>query len=370
MDTSSSLNGQKILLVEPQEHTRIKLKLALEAAGLEVLESADGATAMKLMSEQDPDLILQAIKLPDIGGFELLRKLRSTPHGADRPIVALTGFLSPGEQIELSTASFNEVLAKPVESSILIQTIRNHLRPLTNGDTATGAQLKILLVDENPAQLRTMLSRLRKLGFVVSCAKDGAEALSAVQRMPFDAVISDLIMPNMDGIELCQAIRADPRLTRLPVVLVSSFVEEADHELAQKIGANALVARSGDMEDEIRALVQSIDRGAPSESVKNLGSLPEAYFHRAIVQLERQVTVNWGLTQRCSLQSLLVSIVAPLSDALARRVYNESAIADALTMVLDVSGASKGLVFLAAPGQLPRLVASSGCTEPEKRYFI
>jgi signal transduction histidine kinase/DNA-binding response OmpR family regulator len=324
---------------------------------------------MKLVADLDPDVILQAIKLPDIGGFELLRQLRSTPRGADRPIVALTGFLSPSEQIDLSTASFNEVLTKPVESSILIQTIHNHLRPRTSGEPAAGAQLNVLLVDDNPAQLRAMHSRLRKLGFVVTCAKDGAEALSAAQRLPFDAVISDLIMPKMDGIELCQAIRADPRLTKLPVVLVSSFVEEADHELAQKIGANALVARSGDMEEELRALAESIRRGAPKESVKNLGSLPEAYFHRAIVQLERQATVNWGLTQRCTLQSLLLSIVASLSNALARRVDIESAIADALITVVDVSGVSKGLVFLAASGQLSRLVASSGCTEPEKRYF-
>src|SRR5690606_1597352 len=140
-------------------------------------------------------------------------------------IVAMSGFFSRAEDARAGDAGFDDVLVKPVEPSRLASVVRTWLAPRRAHDGA--ARRRLLLVDDDPIQRKFAAVRLRALGFEVEVAGDGAEALERLRREPFAAVVSDVLMPRLDGFALCRALRADAALAHLVVVLAtSSYVEE------------------------------------------------------------------------------------------------------------------------------------------------
>ncbi|MDD5261274.1 MAG: response regulator [Methylacidiphilales bacterium] len=112
----------------------------------------------------------------------------------------------------------------------------------------------ILLVDDSPTVRKMQEAQLRKLGFRVTTACDGQEALEALAQGNFDLVITDLEMPNLDGTGLVQRIRENPQWTDLPVVLVTSRAGEQElHELKQ-MGATACLQKPFSRPDFLREL--------------------------------------------------------------------------------------------------------------------
>src|SRR6185503_6703080 len=90
-------------------------------------------------------------------------------------------------------------------------------------------------------------------------------ALEAARLRPPDVILSDVLMPRMDGFRLCLAVRKDARLSRIPVVLQSSkFTDAADEALAFKVGANTFVARAPDSAEAMEAVLNSLTaQGVP-----------------------------------------------------------------------------------------------------------
>jgi two-component system chemotaxis sensor kinase CheA len=108
---------------------------------------------------------------------------------------------------------------------------------------AAAAKACILLVEDS-ALVRAMEKRiLEDAGYEVVAAVDGVDALNALGRRPFAAVVSDIIMPNMDGLTLTTRIRQEPRYKDLPVILVTSLVSDEDKRRGLEVGANAYIPK-------------------------------------------------------------------------------------------------------------------------------
>lgn len=104
--------------------------------------------------------------------------------------------------------------------------------------------LKILAVDDFSTMRRIVKNLLRQLGYHnVSEAEDGAMALGILQKEPFDFVISDWNMPNMTGLELLKAIRADNNLKGIPVLLITAEALKENVVEAVKAGANGYIVK-------------------------------------------------------------------------------------------------------------------------------
>ncbi|MDQ3743901.1 MAG: PAS domain S-box protein [Acidobacteriota bacterium] len=88
---------------------------------------------------------------------------------------------------------------------------------------ASESEPTVLCVNDSPEQLKLLEARLRQAGCRVVCAADGVEALEAARREPPDLIVSDVVMPRGDGIELCRAVRADADLSHTPVLLLSAM---------------------------------------------------------------------------------------------------------------------------------------------------
>src|SRR6185369_9808851 len=108
-------------------------------------------------------------------------------------------------------------------------------------------------------------------------------------------ILSDVLMPGLDGFELCLAVRREAPLAAIPVVLASAYYREAeDDALARKVGANALVVRSPDSGDLVRAVQAELGSAAPALPAESPGEIAEAHRRRMVQQLERQAIANAG----------------------------------------------------------------------------
>ena len=99
--------------------------------------------------------------------------------------------------------------------------------------------MNLLIVDDIPTDLKLLCVQLEAEGHVVFGAHDGVDALALLERQRVDVVISDVLMPRMDGYRLCHEIRKHARLHDLPVIIyTSTYTSPGDEKLALDMGAN------------------------------------------------------------------------------------------------------------------------------------
>ncbi|HEV8241641.1 MAG TPA: response regulator [Thermoanaerobaculia bacterium] len=339
-----------VLVVEDNPITRKMLRLTLESEGCTVLEAGDAAGALAAVAGGAPDLVLLDYVLPDSDGLTLLAELRRRLDAPELPALLVTGMVSRLDELRQRGGAAVHVLAKPVEPATLIELARAHLAaPEEQGDGR-----RVLVVDDEPLNLKLAVLRLRQAGYQVETAASGPEALAKARRQPPDAVLSDALMPGMDGFAFCLELRRDPLLAALPVVLTSSaYVDEADQQLARSVGADALVLRSPDFAGAIAALGRSL--AAP----KLTTSLPAAtdavsglHRERLQVQLERERARNEVLLRQTAIQATALSVIRGLSQALADPRGAPRAVTDVLVHCLDAAGLSTGLMYLTRDGEL------------------
>jgi PAS domain S-box-containing protein len=338
----------RILIVEDNPTTRKMLRVALISAGYAVAEAADGRVALEQVAEHAPDLILQDMLLPDVEGSDLLARLRAAPGCGEIPILALSGFLARQEE-RSGPAGFADVLLKPIEPSRLVQVIQAHL-PLADATEQAGSGRHVLVADDDPIQRKLLGVRLRHLGFRVTLVEDGQAAIETAGRETPDAIVSDILMPRLDGFELCLAARRSARLADVPVILVtSSYIEEQDRRLARRVGASAYVLRTPELHEVIDALLSSLRTHAAPRPVAAPSALSEEHAHRVIRQLERQAAANAALAQDSALQAAQLFVLAGVSEVLTHGADIEQVLDEVLSRCLDAAGMSQGAVYLADP---------------------
>lgn len=341
------MSSATILVIEDNPITRKMVRVALHSDGYAVLEAPDGRTALDLMARQTPDLILHDLLLPDMDTFDLVQQLRALPGGGAVPILAVSGFLSKMEQARSLQAGFTDYLFKPVEPSHLLRTVRAYLRPASAADGKPGRARRVLVADDDLIQGKLLKIHLEQLGFEVVPAADGLEALEKARVCPPDAIISDVLMPHLDGFQLCLAVRQDPRLAGVPLLLTSAvYTEEADRHLAQSVGASAFLLRSSDNREVTEALLACLGRDARPVR-QSPAELPiEEYTHRVIRQLEQQMSLSANLTRRLALLEAELGILARIVETLKDPAAAESVLGELLHRCLDAAGISRGAAYL------------------------
>ena len=128
----------------------------------------------------------------------------------------------------------------------------------------------ILVADDNPLERKLLRIRLIQMGFQVVTAQDGVEALEKARECSPAVIVTDVLMPRLDGFRLCQTVRRDVELASIPLVLTTSAsIEAADRLLAHSLGANAFVERTPDCQHILDAIQKSLAEGALRHSADN-----------------------------------------------------------------------------------------------------
>jgi phosphate regulon transcriptional regulator PhoB len=134
---------------------------------------------------------------------------------------------------------------------------------------------RVLIVEDEPDIRELVLHHLKREGYLVSAAASGEEALRQVRTAPPDLVLLDLMMPAMNGLEVCRRLRQDPATAALPVVMLTAKGDEVDRVLGLEIGADDYVVKPFSPK-ELLARVRAVLRRArpdPGVAPVTLGAL-------------------------------------------------------------------------------------------------
>src|SRR5690606_24000588 len=170
--------------------------------------------------------------------------------------------------------------------------------------------------------------------------------LEQARRARPDVILSDVLMPVLDGFALCRELRRDPNLSSVPIVLTTnSYVEATDRALAQRAGAHDLVLRTPELTEVLVALKASL--ATPTASVEgDDANFEQDHMGRMMRQLEKQVALNAGVSRRCALLAAEMAVLKGISEALANHTDIDEALRHTLAACFDAGGISLGALFL------------------------
>lgn len=182
--------------------------------------------------------------------------------------------------------------------------------------------MKVLLAEDDAIVRKAVAAGLRADGYDVELAEDGENALSLAQHTHPDLIVSDVLMPNMDGFSLCEAVRADDELHDVPVVFYSStFLAPEDEALAHQVGASGFILKGEDVtvfREKLRNLIES-EKQSPTlpldSNSANRGEANRLHYKALVSKLHEKVTELGG--ERHALQEnkqFLDRIVTTIPD--------------------------------------------------------
>jgi PAS domain S-box-containing protein len=144
------------------------------------------------------------------------------------------------------------------------------------------------LVDDDRLQLKLSALRLRQAGFTVTTASTAREALAFAIGDPPDAILSDVIMGDTDGFELCRQLREHVLLENVPILLLSAHYRDVKgRQLATHVGASALVARTPEFDAELRALHDALGQERTSEQRLVSRDVTQAHLRTNIAEMAK-----------------------------------------------------------------------------------
>jgi adenylate cyclase len=222
----------------------------LEDEGYDVRSAHDGAEAIALARALGPDLVITDVEMPLVDGYGVCKALKADPATAHVPVLICS---SLGEAADLERgfdAGADDYLVKPV----LPEELSTRVRALVLGSLPASRE-RVLVVDDSPAQRHYVADCLARQGFDVVTADNGKTALERAQAVRPALVVSDYEMPVMTGFELVHALRRDPELRQIPVIMLTARDSRRDMAQMRAAGASAYLVKPFS-QDKCIALVE------------------------------------------------------------------------------------------------------------------
>jgi diguanylate cyclase (GGDEF)-like protein len=226
-----------------------------------------GERALELARRQpQPDLILLDIKMPGMDGYAVLAALKINPVTAEIPVIFVTALAEAADEARGLALGVTDYITKPVNPELLKTRVRNQIElqrcrrhPVmfdiaAHADSAHPSTL--LVVDDIPENIHELIEALKgEYRIMVAC--DGAKAIEAIQGgAPPDLVLLDIVMPGMDGYEVCRRIKATPAGNHIPVVFVTVVDATEDKVKGFDFGAADYITKPFNI-DEVRARIRT-----------------------------------------------------------------------------------------------------------------
>jgi PAS domain S-box-containing protein len=232
-DGSARLVARRVLVVDDDDEFRGLMSTQLTNAGYAVLDARDASSALQIARTAHPDVITVDLMMPDIDGWSLIDRLRQQPGLAHIPIVIVSGV--PGAKSDTRLPLDVSVVTKDEGGERLLREI---------GLALAGRRGATVLVAEDDADLRGVLTAsLTRTGHQVIAARDGAEALAAIERHRVDLLVLDLVMPNIDGLQVLARLKEIRKGDTIPVIVVTGTDRSATELQALRLGANVYLTK-------------------------------------------------------------------------------------------------------------------------------
>jgi CheY-like chemotaxis protein len=251
--------ASRILIVDDMDTMRKTLRYSLERLGYAIAgEVDDGIQALKVLKHGAVDLVLSDWNMPNMDGLALLKKVRSQPETVNLPLIMVTGELERSKVAAAIRAGVTDFIAKPFTTESLAQRVENALKghtgvkPMVEPALAQVRRARqrdpdrqriILTVDDERDNIEIVAEAL-KPDYIVKAAINGRAALKAVQaKTPPDLILLDIMMPEMDGMAVLKALKADSRTTDIPVIFVTAMGQSENIAAGLDAGAADYVVK-------------------------------------------------------------------------------------------------------------------------------
>ena len=208
--------GQSLaLVVEDDDKGAQLLRLQLERAGFRVVCAATAEAAMELATQECPDLITLDIQLPGMDGWTFLERLKQLPEFAKVPVVIVS---IVSDSIRGLSLGASYVLQKPVGREALA-----HALGAIGFHAGThGKRPTVLVVDDDPKTVKLLGAHLDAAGYRVLSALGWQEGIDIARRQHPNLIVLDLLMPEVSGFEVVEALKRNPATAAIPIVIVTS----------------------------------------------------------------------------------------------------------------------------------------------------
>jgi CheY-like chemotaxis protein len=275
----ASLDKLRALVVDDNATNRKILSHQLSSWGIKYEEAESGARALELLRSsaakgQAYELAILDLMMPGMDGFQLARAIKSDPAIAGIQLVLLTSYGQRGDGATAQEAGISAYLTKPVRQSQLFDCLMNvvgqtsvdpnrnvsrEVMPIVGKQSA--GEIKpiphklILLAEDNIVNQKVAVRQLEKLGYRAKAVANGREAIEALARIPYDLVLMDCQMPEMDGYEATAEIRRlEGAARRTKIVAMTANALEGDREKCLDAGMDDYISKPVRLEELAKVL--------------------------------------------------------------------------------------------------------------------
>lgn len=288
----------RVMVVEDNRRVRVALHEMLQAYSFKKVTCVNSWQAAFQLLELEPagyDLLLLDMEAPDMYGPDTLARLREMIQGTCCAAIAMTTAYGRDELLRMDAAARPDaVIVKPISRYGVTQTITAVLdrrssemevaaavveHPL---HAAKGTRGHILLAEDNIVNQQVAEELLRYLGYTVTLAASGKEALDQLELMDFDLILMDIHMPEMDGYEATTRIRKDPRYAELPIVAMTASVIKKEHDNCYLVGMNDIITKPIDVNEMFETI---------GKWIKNKKKEPAINVEQALQRLDGKVQI-------------------------------------------------------------------------------
>ncbi len=268
---AGELSGKRVLIVDDNATNRRILALQTRAWGMVPETASSGAEALARLEDETYDLALFDVQMPGMDGLSLARAVGAREQLTDMPIVLLS---SIGQNLTHDRSIIHAWLSKPVKSDCLRRTIADacHIPLASQGETpgarppapaTSHGNTRILLAEDNAINQKVATKMLENMGHRVDVVANGLEVLDALERIPYDIILMDMQMPEMDGLTATREIRGRFDADRQPVIIaMTANAMSGDQSACLEAGMDDYVAKPVKSE----TLRAALNRWIPAEA--------------------------------------------------------------------------------------------------------
>lgn len=253
----------KVCILEPCKKLQSVCVEQLSALGYQVLTTIDENNLFDVMKEQSLEAVF--IDFSEQTTLPLLKNIQSIKTLQDPPkIILMTDVVS---ELTLTKKAY-DVPYKTIRKPFSIETLKDALLPQAKlldanhqiKTTIDSRHEKILLVEDNPINQQVAYELLKHQGFDVEIAEHGLDAVKKIKKRPYDLVLMDVQMPEMDGLQATKAIRAHKDFEKLPIIAMTAHATQKDREQSLMAGMNDYVTKPFVLDDLTKKIRYWLDK--------------------------------------------------------------------------------------------------------------
>ena len=263
------LRDKLVLIADDSGPSRQFFDETLRSMGLRTALAEDGRAAVRIAREQHPDVVLLDWRMPELDWVEAARAIAEPSDGPMPRLLLMTAFGREEASKAAAGVPLDAILTKPLSASTLLDTLLRVFASDAADQTAVAAPvasadlrgLQVLVAEDNPVNQLVTTELLKHQGIEVTLAQNGIEAVSLAGTKMFDAILMDVQMPEMDGLEATRRIREGG--STVPIVAATASAIASEIEQYRAAGMNDVAVKPFNV-DALMAMIARLTKRAPA----------------------------------------------------------------------------------------------------------